>query len=234
MLCRAQIAVALTLLALLALLAVSVPCKGQQPSSPGAASAKTKDEQVHTNWVYGAYLPKDVPLRTLTNRERLNLYVKQTYTSPGIYAKTTLFAVRDHVADSEPAWGSGVDGFAKRWANRHAQFIIQNSVASLGNGIVGWEPRYDRCKCEGFWRRTRHAFVRNFVTYDRSEEALRPQLMPYVGSFAASAMATTWQPSHPAWQVRGYQAAITQVFVGVGVNVLAEFAEEIGRMVKRK
>jgi hypothetical protein len=34
--------------------------------------------------------------------------------------------------------------------------------------------------------------------------------------------------------VRGYQAAITQVFVGMGINWLGEFAPEIVRVVRKK
>ena len=195
---------------------------------------KAKSEQVNANWLYGAYLPNNVQRRPLTARERWRLYALQTFVSPGIYAKTTGFALYDHAADSQPAWGSDISGFVKRWGNRHAQFVIQNSVASLGNGLVGWDPRYDRCKCSGFWSRTGHATLRNFVTYGPTEDSFRPQLMPYLGAFAASAVATTWQPGRPLWQVRGYQAAITQIFVGAGNNVIAEFGAELGRMFRRR
>src|SRR6476659_9505230 len=87
---------------------------------------------------------------------------------------------------------------------------------------------------DGFWARTRHAIVRNFVTYDRTEKSLRPQVMPYLGAFGGAALATTWQPGNPFWQVRGYQAAITQVFVGMGINWLGEFAPEIVRVLRKK
>ena len=55
-----------------------------------------------------------------------------------------------------------------------------------------------------------HAIVRNFVTYDRSEKHLRPQLMPYVGSFGAGVITATWQPGNPDYLVKGYQSAVTQ------------------------
>ena len=58
--------------------------------------------------------------------------------------------------------------------------------------------------------------------------------MPYIGAFAASSIASTWEPGHPRWEVKGYQAAITQVFVGTGINWIGEFAPEIGKVVKRK
>lgn len=195
---------------------------------------RSADGQINVNWLYGSYVPKNVPLQTLTANQRFKLYVRQTFTTPGIYIKTALFATHDQVTERNPEWGGGLSGFAKRFGDRQVQFIIQNSLASLGNGVFGWEPRYDRCRCEGFWARTRHAVIRNFVTYDRSEESLRPQLMPYLGAFGASALATTWQPGNPSWQIRGYQAVITQVFVGVGINWIGEFAPEIVRVVRRK
>ena len=203
------------------------------PGGDQAASAKSQ-AQINVNWFYGSYVPKDVPLKSLNLRMRWKLYLRQTYTTPGIYIKTMLFATHDQVTDSDAQWGDGFGGFGKRLGNRQAQFIIQNSVSSLGNGIAGWEPRYDRCHCDGFWPRTRHAMARNFVTYDGTEVSLRPQLMPYIGAFAASSIASTWEPGHPRWEVKGYQAAITQVFIGMGINWIGEFAPEIGKTLKRK
>lgn len=201
------------------------PAQNQQESK--------KDGQINVNWLYGSYVPKDVPLEPLNTRRRFELYVRQTYTTWGIYVKTTLFAISDQSHNTYPQWGQSFSGFAKRWGTRQGQFIVQNSVASLGNGLVGWEPRYDRCHCNGLWLRTRHAIVRNFVTYDRTEKRLRPQLFPYVGAFTGSVVATTWQPGTPRWEVKGYQAVITQVPVGIGTNWLGEFAPEIVRILRR-
>jgi hypothetical protein len=192
------------------------------------------NQQINVNWLYGSYVPKEAELRPLNGQGRVKLYIRQTYSTPGIYIKATLFALRDHVADSNPEWGDGFAGFAKRLGNRQIQSIFQNSLTSLGNGILGWEPRYDRCRCERFWTRTRHAVLRNLVTYDKTEQSLRPQLMPYLGAFSASAVATGWQPGNPSWQVKGYQAVITQFFVGAGINWIGEFAPEITRVLRRK
>lgn len=206
----------------------------QLPASCLFGQNAPSDKQINVNWLYGSYVPKEVPLQSLDSRNRFKLYIRQTYTTPGIYVKTGLFAAHDQIADRNPEWGSTFVGFSKRLADRQAQFIIQNSVTSVGNGFLRWEPRYDRCKCGGFWSRTRHALVRNFVTYDQSEESLRPQLMPYLGAFTSSAIATTWEPGHPSWQIRGYQAAVTQIFVGAGINWISEFGTEIAGVVRRK
>jgi hypothetical protein len=208
----------------------SSAAQGQQPSNP----EPTTDKQVKVNWLYGSYVPKEAPLRSLNRDERVKLYIGQTYTTWGLYLKSTLFAVSDQARDRYPEWGDGFEGFAKRLGTRHSQFIVQNSVISLGDGLVGWEPRYDRCRCSGFWSRTRHAIVRSLFTYDRTERNLRPQLFPYAGAFVGSVIATTWEPSSPRWQVKGYQAVITQLPIGMGINWVSEFAPEIGRVFHRR
>jgi len=212
------------------LFATSCFCQEQPPENP-----KSKpDAQINVNWLYGSYVPKDVPLTPLNGQQRLKLYVRQTYTTPGIYVKTVAFALHDQIHETNPEWGDGFGGLAKRLGSRQAQFIIQNSVISLGDGVLGWEPRYDRCRCEGFWPRARHAIVRNFVTYDGSERSLRPQIMPFLGAFAGSAIATSWEPGRPSWQTKGYQAMLTQIPVGIAINFIGEFAPEIGRIFHKK
>jgi hypothetical protein len=202
----------------------------------GATQVKAQaqnNNQIHVNWLYGSYVPKEVPLESMNGDMRLKLYVRQTFTTWGIYVKTIFFASRDQVHGTYPEWGDGFEGYVKRFGSRQGQFIIQNSVTSLGDGLLGWEPRYDRCKCSGFWPRTRHALIRNFVTYDRSEKSLRPQLLPYAGAFVGSVTATTWEPGNPQWQIKGYQAVITQVPVGMGINWIGEFAPEIFGVLKK-
>jgi len=202
-------------------------CAAQEelPSKPEPKKAN----QINVNWLYGPYVPKEVPLKSLSRDERFRLYLRQTYTTWGIYLKTTAFALGDQAHNRYPEWGDGFGGFGKRLGTRQAEFIIQNSVISLGDGLLGWEPRYDRCHCTGFWRRTGHTFVRDFVTYDRTEKNLRPQLFTYLGAFAGAVTATAWEPGHNDWQVRGYQAVITQIPVGLAINWIGEFAPEIAR-----
>jgi hypothetical protein len=210
----------------------TLQCSAQ--NRPVNSPKPKKDSQINVNWFYGSYVPKEVPLESLDAHRRWKLYLRQTYTTWGIYLKTTLFALNDQVHNTYPEWGDGFEGFGKRLGTRQAEFVIQNSVISLGDGLLGWEPRYDRCRCDGFWPRTRHAIKRNFVTYSRNEKSLRPQLFPYVGAFAGSATATSWEPGHPAWQVKGYQAVITQIPIGIGINWIGEFAPEIGRVLRRE
>lgn len=209
----------------------TAPCFAQDSQQTSAAS--TDNSQLKVNWLYGSYVPKDVPLVPLDGHMRLKLYIRATYATWGIYVKTLFFTVHDQAHDTYPEWGNGFDGFMKRLGTRQAEFVIQNSTIALGDGLVGWEPRYDRCRCTGFWPRTRHAIVRNFVTYNSTEKSLRPQLMPFIGAFAGAVTSPAWLPGHVEWQVKGYQAVITQVPVGMGINWIGEFAPEIFGVLKK-
>ena len=191
--------------------------------------------QLPVNWLYGAYIPKDAPLVSLNGQQRFKLYIRQTYTTPGIYIKTGFFAIHDQVRGTPPAWGDGFSGFAKRVGSNQATNVIQNSFTSLGQGVVGWEPRYDRCRCAGAWPRFRHAFIRNFITYSSNEQSIRPNIMPFAAAFGAAAIGATWNPNNPTITVKGYQGVITQSWVGVITNSLGEFLPDLKKkFTKRK
>ena len=209
----------------------SLWCPGQYESRVDRTSDGTKS--AGRKLALRGLHPKECTYRGAQWQRTLSaVYTTEFHNSWNLY-KTGFFTIHDQVRDSPPEWGDGFEGFAKRAGTRQTQFLLQNSFTSLGNAMVGWERRYDRCKCDGFWPRARHAIVRNFVTYDRSEKHLRPQLMPYVGSFGAGVITATWQPGNPDYLVKGYQSAVTQAWVGSLINVLGEFAPEITRKLKK-
>jgi hypothetical protein len=202
----------------------------QATRTPQASPTPAKHgDHTKVNWLYGAYVPKDVPLRPLDGHERVKVWVRSTFTTYGIYAKTALFSLSDQARNKPQAWGDGWAGYGKRVASRQGQFVAQNSLSALGNGILGYEPRYDVCRCDGFWRRTGHAAARNFVTYDRTETKLRPQLALYAGAFGGGVVAGSWTPNHDLLTLGG-RGVLAQAGVGVATNVVAEFWPEVMRV----
>lgn len=124
-----------------AILATSLAGAQDAPHSvPEQRSATAKPEEAQelpVNWLYGAYLPKEAPLAPLSNADRWHLYVRQSFTTPGIYIKTALFTIRDQVQVAPPGWSQDGEGFVKRAGTRYAQFLIQNSVTAVGNAMPG-------------------------------------------------------------------------------------------------
>ena len=203
------------------------------PATPTPTPAKSSDKEINVNWLYGAYIAKDVPLRSLNNHERVQLWFSQSVTTPGIYLKTALFAAHDQARNDPSAWGPHWAGFGKRFLSNQGQFVIQNSLSAIGNGLLGYEPRYDRCRCDGFWPRLRHATVRNFITYDRTETRRRLQIPLYLGAFGAGVIQGTWIPNHDLLTT-GARGVVTQVGFGILANSAGEFWPEIERIWKRK
>lgn len=189
---------------------------------------KMKDQPVI--WLIGPYIPQQTKLQPLTKQERREVYLRQTYFNAGAYLARAFAAGIDQARGIPYEWGGGFGGYGKRFASHYGQFAIGNTLVAVGNGALGYEPRYDICRCSGFWPRTRHAIVRNFVTYNETERELRPQIPLFAGTFAAGAIASTWKPDNgrSAWKEGAY-AALEQAGYGVAVNWVREFALDILR-----
>ena len=220
---------------------VVAPCRAQDIDAPSTTKAQstpassTSGQDLPVNWLYGAYIPTEAPFEPLSDADRWHLYVRQGFTTPGIYVKTVLFTISDQARDSPAGWPQDPEGFAKRVGTRYAQFLMQNSFTAVGDAMPGWEPRYDLCRnCTSVGQRIKHAIVRNFVTYGSDEKSLRPQVFLYAGSFGGAALAAMWQPYRPNPVVKGYQGVATQAWVGALCNLLAEFAPDFKRAIHHK
>lgn len=221
-------------------------CLAQKPDElPAAPSqAQANESTMHhlrnlpIEWLIGPYIPPSGPFTPLTFRQRTEVYFGQTYLNLGSYAARAFAAGIDQARGAPHDWGGGAAGYGRRFASRYGQFAIQNTLVAGGNAALGYEPRYDLCRCSGFWPRSKHAVMRNFVTYDHSEFRSRPQIPLYAGAFGAGMISSTWMPGHPnAWR-NGAFVALQQAGYGSGINWLSEFAIDIlhklGAKVERK
>jgi len=219
---------------------LGTPAWGQQSSEERDApmpstqqGQQRREEQLKVNFLYGAYVPKDAPLLSLTGHQRAHLFVLQTFTTPGIYVKTAFLALVNQASGTPYEWGGGVEGFGRRAASIYARSSMQNVFSTAGNAVLQYEPRYDRCRCTGFGPRTKHALMRNFITYNKTEKELRPQFALYLAAFGAGMLSSLWMPKGRLW-TDGWQGVQTQVGLGMLSNWIAEFAPEIERRLKRQ
>jgi len=194
-----------------------------------ASSGLIRARNWESTWIEGVYVRRDQPLLTLTPRQRETIYLRQTLTTPGAYLKRAFGAGIDQASGTPRQWDDGWGGYAERFASREGQFITANTLAALGNAKLGYEVRYDKCKCDGLWARTRHAFIRNLMTYDRSEERLRPQWALYGGAFGGGLVYAAWKPGSPNAFAEGGRAMAGQLGWGTLLNFVTEFSKEINR-----
>jgi len=194
-----------------------------------ATAGLLKARDWESSRIAGIYVGKNRKLLTLSAEQRKDIYLKQTLTTPEAYVKRMFGALLDQASGTPRQWQGGIGGFGERWASREGQFIAANSLAALGNAKLGYEVRYDRCKCDGLWPRTRHAFIRNLLTYDRSEEHLHPQWALYGGAFGGGALSAVWKPGSQNALTNGAYGMLGQLGYGTLLNFVTEFAQEINR-----
>jgi hypothetical protein len=194
---------------------------------------QSSQEQLNVNWFYGAYVPKEAPLVSLSGYQREALFIRQTFTTPGIYIKSTLLSLFDQANGTPYEWGGGVQGYGRREASIYARSSIQNVFSTLGNAALQYEPRYDRCRCVGLGLRTKHALIRTFLTYNQTEKELRPQFALYGAALGAGMLSSVWKPKGKLW-TEGYSGVLSQAGYGMLSNWIGEFAPEIRRKLNRR
>jgi hypothetical protein len=197
-----------------------------------AALFKARDWE--SGWLTGIFVGTDQPRFPLTMQERRVIYLNQTLATPGAYMKRMFAAAIDQARGAPSQWDDGWGGYAERFASREGQFITANTLAYLGNSVLKYEPRYDQCRCRGFWPRTRHAILRNFLTYNEGEQQLRPQWALYGGSFGGGLVSTAWKPHPRNAFAEGGRAMLGQAGYGTLLNFFIEFSSDINRKIGAK
>lgn len=196
--------------------------------------ALVKARDWESNWFTGVFVPKGQVTTPLTLPQRREYYLEQTLATPGAYMKRMFVAGIDQARGVPSQWGGGFGGYGERFASREGQFISANTLAFLGNAALKYEPRYDQCQCHGLWPRTRHAILRNFLTYNESETHLRPQWALYGGSFGGGMISTAWKPGPRNAFAEGGRAMLGQAGYGTLLNFFIEFAGDINRKIGAK
>jgi hypothetical protein len=96
----------------------------------------------------------------------------------------------NQAADSNPSYGQGMEGYAKRYATAYGDNLIENFMSSaVLPSILHQDPRYYQLGHGGFWRRSAHAVERVFVTRSDSGQQ-QANYSELVGSAAAAAIST--------------------------------------------
>jgi hypothetical protein len=211
--------------------AKDVTVQAVEATKEATVQALIKARDWETGWFTGAYIEKGRKRVSMTDKQRWDIYLTQTLTTPSAYVKRMFAAAIDQARGAPSQWQGGIGGYGERFASREGQFITANSLAALGNAALRYEPRYDQCRCSGFWPRTRHAILRNFVTYDQSEQHLRPQLALYGGAFGGGLVSDAWKPKPRSAFAEGGRAALGQAGWGSLLNIFIEFAGDINQKI---
>lgn len=216
-------------------LATAAAALAQEHTAAGNQEEKEstveKIRDLPAQWLIGPYVPSNGPLHPLSNQQRARVYFNQTFFSVQPYAARLFVAAIDQARGEPTQWGGGMSGYAKRFGSRYGLFVIGNTIEAAGNAALGYENRYDFCRCKGFKKRSLHAIMRNFMTYNRTERELRPAIPLYAGAFSAGMVSSTWLPGHRNAWTEGTYSALIQAGYGSAVNWASEFSLDILRKI---
>ncbi len=170
-----------------------------------------------------------VSYRPLSGKERWNLYVRDTFWSPGAFFRAAGPALGGHLSNEPPEWRQGTAGYSRRFANRFGRFTLQKSYEAAGAALLQHEVRYRRSDRYGFLPRASHALTANFATYDASGRRA-PHLARVGAAFAAEFTGNLWVPAGHRDTATALRGVVTQLGVSSAFNLVREFAPELRRM----
>ena len=82
-------------------------------------------------WIIGPYIPVQERLEPLTNTQRGQIYIRQTFLTAGSYVARAFSAGIDQARGEPHDWGVGFPGYGRRYAARYGQFVVQNSLLAV-------------------------------------------------------------------------------------------------------
>jgi hypothetical protein len=101
----------------------------------------------------------------------------------------------NQASNSNPSYGQGMQGYARRYGTAYADNGIENFMASaVFPSLLHQDPRYYQLGHGGFWRRAEHAVGRVLVT--RSDSGQRQLNYSELGGGLAAAAISTYS-YHP-------------------------------------
>lgn len=212
----------------------SPPPAEKVPETQKLQNALVQLKNLPAEWLIGPYIPVSGPLIPLTKEQRFDVYFHQNYLSAGPYVLHLFTAGIDQARDYPSQWGGGMAAYGQRFGNRFGRSGIADAFAATGNAALGYEPRYDLCRCHKFWARTGHAVMRNFFTYNHTETELRFAVPSYAGAFGAGMLSATWLPGKQSVWRDGAYGALAQAGWGSAYNWVSEFAVDILRKITKK
>ena len=97
----------------------------------------------------------------------------------------------NQASNSNPTYGQGMQGYAKRYGTAYGDNAIENFMASaVFPSVLHQDPRYYQLGHGGFWRRSEHAVGRVLIT--RSDSGQKQLNYSELGGALAAAAISTY------------------------------------------
>jgi hypothetical protein len=162
----------------------------------------------------------------LSARQKFQLMFKSS-TDPYIFALTGITAGISMAEDNDPAYGEGVEGYAKYWGASYADTFDGNF---WGNAVLpAWwheDPRYFRMGRGNFFKRAGYSAATT-VWCKRDNGKWGPNYGNVVGNFIAGGISNLYYPKNQRGLGETFDRGATVTYEGIVGAELAEFWPDI-------
>lgn len=168
----------------------------------------------------------------LTGAQRVDLLLHNNLLSPGALFGVLGPALGAQLRDSPPEWDNTLAGFGRRAGT---QFAIQSARGLFTSGsaaLLRRDPRYQRCDCQGGWRRTGHALSGLLLSADGAG-VRRFDPSPLLSAFGAGYAGASLYPDNYSRAVKGHQIGSRLAGQTMAQNLFLEFSPELRRFARR-
>ena len=175
---------------------------------------------------------KPAALAPLTARERVRLYLTQTY-GPVTIVRAAASGGISQWADVPKEWGQGADAYGQRVGNAMAKRALRGALEHGAAALLREDNRYRASGRTGFWPRTRYAIAQIFLARNTAG-GRHFAYSRFGGTLGASFLSRLWQP--PSTSSPGDAANNFGINIGVdaGFNVFHEFWPDIKKRLRKK
>lgn len=169
----------------------------------------------------------------LTNKEKFKVVLRTSF-DPVEYPYVGFLSGISQATDSEPGYGQGATGYAKRYGSAFADNTIENFMTgAILPSLFHQDPRYYQLGHRTFKHRLGYAISRIFVTRSDSGNTVF-NASEVVGGAIAAGIANTYHPAGDRTVANTMSVWWTEVgwdTVAIGVK---EFWPDIRRKVKKQ
>jgi hypothetical protein len=168
------------------------------------------------------------PFIPLTTKQKFTIAMKDTFDYPS-YILAAAFAGLYQLDDSNPEFGQGLKGYARRYGSAVADQDLGNIMTEgLFPSLLHEDPRYFRKVNGSFKSRLAYASTRTIV--DKSDAGhWRFNASEWLGNGTVAAIGNWYYPDD-----RGFSSTVDRMLLQVGTDTVSNILKEFWPDIKRK
>jgi hypothetical protein len=198
-----------------------------QATIPGEAGS-TEDKRAFGVLPNYRTAEENAPFIPITTKQKFKIAAKDTFDWPS-YILGGAFAGISQLTNSNPSFGQGFDGYAKRYGANVADQDIGNFMTeAIMPTLLHEDPRYFRKGSGPVGKRIVYAATRVLITKTDSGGTLF-NFAEFVGNGSVAALGNLYYPD-----AKGFSPTMQRMFTQIGTDAISQVLKEFWPDVKRR